>query len=427
MLAQWQNSALTEATDGSVYNDVWGFYFNGNKYAAIGSTEGTHIIQVENNQLTEIAFVAGAAQGPNVINRDVFEYKGYVYAICDDGYSSLQVIDLHYLPDSAHVVFESDSFFQRAHSVFIDTSSARMYICGPNSNINGSRAMDVFSLANPEQPLYLSSYPYAQYVHDCFVRNDTAWLNCGPEGLQVVNYSNPLNPIVIGDLSTYTDMGYNHSGWLSDDGKYYVFTDETAGKKIKLCNVQNLNDIRIVSFFNSESDANTIAHNPMISGKYVYLSHYYDGLQIFDISDPENVYRAGWYDTHLENSIIYSGAWGVFHWKDDGKIMISDRQQGLMLFEFNPPVKGMEQQSEHGVYPNPADKNVWFWISNTRHFSYALTVFDLNGKQIYSSSFYESNNYFLDVSQWSEGVYYYRLTGIDRKVEMNGKMVIIHQ
>lgn len=428
LLGQWSGTGITMANDGSYYSDLWGFSVAGRDYAALCSTEGIHLLEVDaEGAINERDFIAGASQGPNIFNRDVFEYNGYLYVICDNGFSTLQIVDLQYLPDSAVVVYDSDVFFQRAHSIFIDTANAKMYVCGPSSNLNGDRPLDVFSIANPISPVYLGSFNYVQYVHDCFVRNDTAWLNCGYEGLKIVNYTNPSAPVIIGDLDGYAESGYNHSGWLSEDGKSYVFTDETAGKKAKFCDVSDLNDIKVLSLFNSGTGAQSMTHNPMLFDQYVFLSHYKDGLQIFDLRDPHAPVRVGWYDTYSGSGFQFAGAWGIFYWKKDGRIMISDMQQGLFVFRFNPPPRIENSEISHGVFPNPLSEQGWFWTSNPRSISYTIRIFDYSGKLVLDDEIFQSNNYAFNATAWSPGCYFYLVQGTDTDIDLRGKFIVTGQ
>ena len=121
-LDSWTTSGLPVGADGeSVFNEVWGFVQDEKEYAVIGSTAGTHVFLVnDNNTFDSIGFVQGNHFGSDVIHRDYHDYNGFLYAVCDQGSSSLQIIDLHYLPDSLHVVYDSDSLMVRVHNIFIE-------------------------------------------------------------------------------------------------------------------------------------------------------------------------------------------------------------------------------------------------------------------------------------------------------------------
>ena len=55
---------------------------------------GTHIFKIENKQLSEIDFVEGKYAGYQAIHRDYHDFNGYLYAVCDENLSSLQIMDL---------------------------------------------------------------------------------------------------------------------------------------------------------------------------------------------------------------------------------------------------------------------------------------------------------------------------------------------
>ncbi|HFC00302.1 MAG TPA: hypothetical protein ENJ53_05810, partial [Phaeodactylibacter sp.] len=90
----------------NTYNEVWGLAVNNKEIAVIGSTLGTHFIDVTDPsnpiELTN-AFVQGAVYGGGIVHRDFHDYNGYLYAVCDEGPSTLQIIDISNLPDSTTV------------------------------------------------------------------------------------------------------------------------------------------------------------------------------------------------------------------------------------------------------------------------------------------------------------------------------------
>ena len=150
----------------NTYNEIWGFEINNHEFAVIGSTAGTHIFDVSNVQnIYETAFIAGAYTGGGVIHRDYHDFDGYLYAVCDEGSSStLQIIDISNLPYSFNVVYDDNALFNKAHNIFIDTSTAKLYACASNN------AMDVYSLANPVLPVLINELndPTIGHVHDAY-------------------------------------------------------------------------------------------------------------------------------------------------------------------------------------------------------------------------------------------------------------------
>lgn len=419
LLGHWDDENVPDNGGGAKYNEVWGFEINGREYGVIGSTLGTHIIELgAQGNLVEKALIAGRRQGAGIVHRDYHEYKGYLYAVADQGPASLQIIDLHNLPGSASVVYDSDSLVNTAHNVFIDSATAKMYILGP-----AGFAMSVYSIQNPEEPIFLSHFTEVDYIHDAFIRNDTAYLNCANQGLWIYDFSDALNPQAIGAMPFYPDQGYCHSGWLSKDGKTYVFADETEGMRMKVCDVSNLLDIEVLSLFNSEVSANTVPHNLILLDTLVYVSHYNDGLRIFNIADRENPEQIGYYDTYLEESTSnFRGAWGVYPLLPSGRILISDRQTGLYMFKYVPPPP-IEEGTSIGFYPNPFTNETALYYENKYDLTFELKLFDATGKQVYASGPNQQDFIRLYRDGLASGMYFYEYRGIKNSFLETGVLI----
>ena len=326
LLFHWDDNTIpTEPVYNLNYNEIWGVAINGSEYAIIGSSLGTHIFDVTDPaNSSEVAFIQGAATG--VIHRDYKDYDGYLYMVADEGPSTLQIVDLNSLPNSAPVVYNSDTLIQRAHNIFIDTENGLLY------DTNGK----VFSLANPANPQEVVSLNLGgmmDHGHDLYVRDDTVYWHGGPTGMHVYNYSvTPNNPTLLGDFS----LGeYNHSGWLNEAGDIYVFAEEDFGRDIQICDVSDLSNINIVSYVNSGFGSASIPHNLIIKDDLLYVSYYHDGMYIFDISDPANPWLRGFYDTEPAPTQPYTwhGAWGVYPLLPSGIVLVSDTRHGLFVFD----------------------------------------------------------------------------------------------
>ncbi len=329
----------------NTYNEVWGFVQNDHEFAVIGSTMGTHIFDITNiDSVYLAAFVEGALTGGQIVHRDYHDYNGYLYAVAGEGayVSTLQIIDISNLPESYEIAYEGQEHFSMTHNMFIDTAKAKLYACAvvgiqENGNLDVG-GMWVYSLEDPINPEFL--YEYNTTVHDAYVRNDTAYLNCEGNGLFVLDFSNPTNPETIGALTQYPDQGYNHAGWLTDDGQHYFLTDENWGSPVKTLDVSDLSNIEFVTSFDAGYDPINIPHNAMVQGDYLFVSYYYDGLQVFDVSDPANPVKVREYNTcNIPHRSSYEGAWGVYTNLPSGHIIVSDMQEGLFIFDVNLPLK----------------------------------------------------------------------------------------
>lgn len=419
LLDHWENDTLVpSAAHINTYNETWGFVQDGVEYGVIGSTWGTHIFNLSDpNNIYETGSFQGEYFGPGVIHRDYHDYNGYLYAVSDEGWgeSKLRIVDLQYLPDSVHTVYLEDSLFTTSHNIFIDTATAKLYTCGGSSN----PGIRVFSLANPEIPVEISSLPLPTYSHDIFVRNDTAYINDGPYGLYIYDFSNSANPTLIGSLEQYPQQGYNHSGWLNEDGSVYVLADETHGKDLKILNVSDLGNIEVLDTISSQADNSfSIPHNVMIKGDHVFVSYYFDGFVVYNISNPSNPYISGYYDTSTEIHAdgVYRGCWGIYSFFPSGIVLASDMQNGLYVFDVSnaTSIKAMEgNKTEVIVFPNPTlDKVI---ISSKSLSGSSYKIFDLNGKCIISNIFSNSIES-IDLSNQPNGSYIIEISSIDGSV-----------
>ena len=123
--------------------------------------------------------------------------------------------------------------------------------------------------------------------------------------------------------------------WASDDCGYYYMADENHGAAMKVIDVSNPCDIEEVNTFDANVSAPTsIPHNQIAACNYLYVAYYYDGLRVYDISDPVNPEQVLYYDTSSEpDDDSYKGAWGIYPLLPSGNILISDMQNGLYVFE----------------------------------------------------------------------------------------------
>src|SRR5690606_30793514 len=103
--------------------------------------------------------------------------------------------------------------------------------------------------------------------------------------------------------------------------------DETHGMPLKVIDVSDLNNMQVLSTLSSGIATSSIPHNVIIRNDFAYVSYYYDGLYIFDISDAANPVITGFYDTSTEpNGTSYKGAWGVYPYLPSGNVLVSDMQ-----------------------------------------------------------------------------------------------------
>lgn len=395
LLYNWKDNSLasTNLYD-NAYNEVWGYEKNGREYAIIGTTRGTHFFDITNPQTPiQVDFVQGRDTGRQIVHRDYHDYQGYLYMVTDEGDGSLQIVDLSYLPDSVSLVYDQDTAIKLSHNIFIDSARGKLYSCGGGS----SRKFSVFSLANPLSPnlIYRCETDISWwastvgtsggYVHDVFVRNDSAYCNAG-SGLFVVDFSS--TPILLGSISSYPDKGYNHSGWLSEDGNIYALGDETHGKKLKMLDVSDLSNITFLDTVGI-TDNSAIIHNQIIKGDLMYVAYYYNGVYVYNIKNPSNPILTGYFDTSNEpNLLSFKGCWGIYPFLSSGVLLASDMQEGLFIFDISKATS-IEEKSNNkrfALFPNPAQNHFNLMGLSNYNELYNIEIYNTGGKKIMSRS-----------------------------------------
>jgi choice-of-anchor B domain-containing protein len=417
LIAHWDSDTIIQGTNKSKFSDVWGYEKDGREYALICSTEGVHFFEIENNQFRFVDFVQGTYASAIVTNRDVTTYKHYAYTGCDHGTSNLQIIDMSYLPDSVVVVAEIDQQFGRLHNLFVDEENALLYACRVTPIVNGNVTtvvpMRVFSLADPVNPQLLYEGPNGiSEVHDIWVQDEIAVLNCGFDGMRVYDFSNPSSPLYIQNIPIYQDQGYNHQGAMTPDGTKYVFGDETNGKLLKLYTVGNDHKLTVKNYFGTNAQNSSIPHNIMCSNEFAFVAYYNEGLRIYDIrTSPKEIAH---FDTYPDDSDFkMNGAWGVYSQLPSKRILISDIQYGLFLFDFDRELFQTKVE-ELSVYPTlfTSGEEITIQLKQGSATAFSVKVFDTTGKIIVQEEII-NQTYAKLTPQLNQGMYFVEVTYID--------------
>lgn len=339
------------------YSDCWGFtHANGTEIAIIGGIEDILFIDITvpaNPVLLYSHHVLNLPTG--TVNksawRDFMTFGNYVYAAADEGTSGLLIFDMSQVPNSITMVTQTTSYFTKTHTIFIDELNARLYAGGSNTVNNGLVILDL--LPDPTAPTLEANVPLnavgGGYVHDMYVRDNIAYCSHGSlSKIQMYDFSLLPSFTVIGAIENYPETGYNHSSWINDAGTMLVMCDETHGSDVKLVDITDPQDISSDDFFTFYSEllgpsapGSSIAHNPFIMGDLAYIAYYHDGVQVYDISNPNDIEIVAYYDTYPQNTgyVGYEGCWGVYPFFPSGMIIASDMNNGLFVLEIgNPPL-----------------------------------------------------------------------------------------
>ncbi|MBP7273891.1 MAG: choice-of-anchor B family protein [Saprospiraceae bacterium] len=401
LLTHWDDSLQTQqGWAGNRYAGCWGYADAAHReYAIVGAANGAYFVEITDDGNPKLCdFVAG--KRGNCTWREYKTYQQYCFAISDDVGSSLQIIDMSYLPDSVHVVYDGIDIASETHTLWINGS--KLYLGSPKAS-NVAISLMVLDLANnPVAPTILSSInaPLGG-THDMFVRNDTAFVSCGNNGMQIGIFDAAGQFQLKGTLSNYLYSGYNHSSVLSPDGKTLYMMDEVPGSlPCKIVDVSNLTECEVVDTFTS--GGNGTPHNPFLAGNnHLVVAYYEDGLQIFDISDNHHPIKSGFFDTHYQSPIDganggYYGAWGAYTELPSGKIITVDMQNGLFVLDatqagvaYHPTLSTKQPILPKDIFqvtPNPFDSRINVFLEKPQS-QVTICLYDITGMLIFKQQF----------------------------------------
>src|SRR5690606_10206333 len=250
---------------------------------------------------------------------------------------------------------------------------------------------------------------------DCFVRDNIVWVN-DEDGMHVVDFTDPLDPIILGSLTDYPFAGYNHSGWMNDDGTLYVMADETHGSPLKFVDATNLSDLQVISTVSPGTHPLSVVHNPFFTGDLVHVAYYFDGYYLWDASDPLQPQLLGFYDMnqipHIES---YMGAWGVYPYLPSGRVLVSDMQSGLWVLDIDQAVAIKEATDDAFFSIAPTLTTGKFNIRSTGTIDgpAMIRIFDAAGRNVQQIRS-QMDNIEMDLGGANDGIYFIRIEAGDR-------------
>lgn len=318
---------------GGRFSALWGYTApDGREYALLGGFNGTHIIDITESPIVEVAFIAGPANGW----REMKTNGRYAYVVSEGGHG-LQIIDLANLPASATLVREDTRYFTTAHTISQEGNFIYVHGTGADGGVNGGTI--IFDVStSPTLPVKVGVWA-DRYAHDAIIRNDTMWVAAINDGqLDAVYLGDRTSPRQVANI-VYPGAG-THNADLTTDGHYVMTTDEIGSttKTLKIWDVSNINNIRKVADYTH--NVNEIIHNVQTKGNLAVISWYTGGTRIIDISNPLDPVEVGYYDTFPGTANTYAGNWATYPYFPSGKIISSDMQTGLYVFTFDGARRG---------------------------------------------------------------------------------------
>ena len=202
-------------------------------------------------------------------------------------------------------------------------------------------------ISNPSNPVSAGGYGNLGYTHDAQVVTyngpDTDYtgreilIGSNENEVVIADVTDKANPTIIETIS-YSNVGYTHQGWFTNDMNYFIIGDELDERNSGI-NTRNLvfdfSDLDNPSFHMTYSGSTlAIDHNGYVNGDTYYLANYRAGVRMIDISQIGNstMTEVGFFDTYPQNdSANFDGVWNVYPYFSSGNILLSDINSGLFI------------------------------------------------------------------------------------------------
>ena len=342
---------ISSFESGSIFgNDSWGWTdpTTNKEYALVGVSSHTAFVDIS-DPVNPILMGILPTATVNSDWRDIKVYQNHAFIVSEATGHGMQVFDLTRLRNvpSPPETFTADTHFTafgKAHNIFINETSGYAYVVGTSQSSGGALFINI---QNPTSPVSEGSFGAGGYSHDVQVVSYTGpdvdhigkeiLIGSNENEVVIADVTNKANPVILSTV-TYSNIGYTHQGWFTEDMHHFIVGDELDERDIG-------NNTRTLIFDMSDLDnpeydfdylgaTRAIDHNGYVNGNNYFLASYRAGVRVFDLSqiDSNTITEIGFFDTYPKNdSVGFNGVWNVYPFFASGNIVISDIERGLFI------------------------------------------------------------------------------------------------
>ena len=404
-------------------NDSWGWTdpIDGKEYALVGLNNGTAFIDI--SQPTAPIYLGKLpTHTTNSLWRDIKVYANFAFIVSEASGHGMQVFDLSQLRNVSNppVVFNSDAHydgFGNAHNIAINPTRAYAYAVGTQTFNGGPHVVDI---SDPLNPIFAGGYDADFYSHDAQIitysgpDNDYVgseiYIGSNEDEVVILDVSDTANITNISTIS-YSNIGYTHQAWLTEDERFLLLGDETDeigfgfNTRTIIFDLMDLDNP--VVFMEYSANNPSIDHNGYVHNGLYYLASYRAGVRVLDVTDlaNQNISEVAYFDTFPpDDNLGFDGLWNVYPFFDSGNIVLSDIDSGFFLIrDSNLSLPSIENPDDAKIYPNPTSNfvNISLEHSSIR----ALKIIDTLGKIVYQEEGLDQPKKQLNLEDLSSGIY----------------------
>ena len=444
---------LTEEAnaDGS---DIWGWtdQLDNKEYAILGTSHSTVFVDISVPASPILLGRLLTETGANIW-RDVKVYNNYAFIVADNvGLHGMQVFDLtrlrsvaappeNFLADTVYTGDggPSDLVIDSCHNIVINENEGVAYLVGCDEANGGPIFIDI---STPLSPTTLGFYDGDGYTHDAQVVTydgpDSGYSGSeilvasngsfgGDDKLIILNVTNKSNVTKIAEVS-YSQPGYAHQGWFTDDHRYFIMGDETdeqafgMNSRTLIFDFLDLDNPVLASTYLGPSAA--IDHNGYVKGNTYFLANYRAGMRVIDIPSmlaSTNTVAAdaeiGYFDTYPNNdNTAFNGAWSVYPYFTSGNIIISDINRGLFIVRQSNTlsIEDVILSVDFTITPNPSYHNPTIKSKSNNKIK-SVVLYNILGQEIFSKSNIDQKEFVLETDSYAKGLYLIKINALRTK------------
>jgi hypothetical protein len=229
-----------------------------------------------------------------------------------DGHGGLKIIDFENV--SSPVVLNQ---YTGNYAWDVEVVGGTAFVANGYSGTGGR--LTIVNVTDPTSPVLLKSQTIMGDATDIEVVENLAFVTTSYKGFAVYNVSNPTSPVIlaqyIGELASDTDMGDLE---IIGDLAFLSYWDYN----LKVLNISDLSDIRVVSEFNESTDAFSVHIDA--DRNLAFLCDLELGLLLLDIQDPTRLTEvARYFDGGKPNRVEVVG----------NLVYMTDQVNGFVILE----------------------------------------------------------------------------------------------
>ncbi len=330
------------------------------EYALMGCDNGVSFVDVTDPVNPVYLGRLPAHNNSNSLWRDVrvFTKPGIhrMYVGSEASGHGIQVFNLTRLRNvTTPQTFTEDSHYNglgNSHTIFLNNDTGFLYAVGTQSGCGsccqGLHMINVNlptrSSSKVPKPKFAGCVGNGTYTHEvtcltyngpddtydghelCFAANGDFG---GNNRLVIADVSNKSSPVQLSS-TPYTNAGYCHQVWLTEDHQFLLMDDELDewdfGVKTTtiIWDISDLNAPIVINHFQHQTTS--IDHNQYVKGNYVYQSNYSAGLRILDLTNVANgtLTEVAYFDVYPVNDITdFEGTWDNYPYLPSGIVLVS--------------------------------------------------------------------------------------------------------